>query len=203
MTKNYKVYPNTKLGKGIKIGDYSIIGYSQDKNPKKTSIGNNANIRTHTVIYSGNKIGDNFQTGHHVMIRENNRIGNNVSIGTNSVIEHDVVLGDNVRVHSNVFIPEYTEIEENAWIGPNVVFTNAKYPRSKNVKDTLKGASVRKNAKIGANSTILPAVTIGENALIGAGSVVSKNVPQNKVVVGNPARVIRDITEIEEYNSKS
>jgi len=162
MPKNYKIYPNTKIGKGAKIGDYSIIGYCQGKTTSKIIIGSNANIRTHTVIYFGNKIGDNFQTGHHVMIRENNQIGNNVSIGTNSVIEHDVKIGDSVRIHSNVFIPEYTEIEENAWIGPNVVFTNAKYPRSKNVKETLKGATVKKSAKIGANSTILPAVTIGE-----------------------------------------
>ena len=199
MPKNFKVFPGTKLGKPAHIGDYSIIGLSTDKKSPITSIGNNSNIRSHTVIYFGNKIGKAFQTGHHVMVRESNEIGNNVSIGTNSVIEHHVKIGNDVRIHSNVFVPEYTELEDNCWIGPNVVFTNARYPKSKNVKETLKGAIVKKGAKIGANSTILPGITIGENALIGAGSVVTRDVEAGKVVAGNPAKIIKDISEIKEY----
>ncbi|MBM7623043.1 acyltransferase [Sporohalobacter salinus] len=199
---NYKVYPNVELGKNITIEDYSVIG----KPPKrkepgeiKTVIGDNAVIRSNTVIYAGNEIGDNFQTGHHVMIREFNNIGNNVSIGTGSCIEHHINLEDDVRIHSQVFIPEYSKLKQNCWVGPNVVITNAKYPQSTNVKDNLKGAIIEKGAKIGANVTLLPGVNIGEKSLVGAGSVVTSDVPSSKVAVGNPAQIIKDITDIENY----
>jgi acetyltransferase-like isoleucine patch superfamily enzyme len=148
------------------------------------------------VIYAGNRIGENFQTGNKVNIRESNEIGNNVSIGTLSVIEHHVRIGNGVRMHSQVFVPEFTVIEDDAWLGPNVVITNAKYPLSPGVKDTLAGPLVKKGAKIGANSTILPGIVIGENALVGAGSVVVKDVPPGAVVIGNPARVIKYIDEL-------
>jgi acetyltransferase-like isoleucine patch superfamily enzyme len=95
-----------------------------------------------------------------------------------------------------VFIPEYSVLEEGCWIGPNVVFTNAKYPLSPGVKDNLAGPTIRKGAKIGANVTLLPGVVIGENALVGAGSVVVRDVPPGAVVAGNPARVIRQISEL-------
>jgi acetyltransferase-like isoleucine patch superfamily enzyme len=87
-------------------------------------------------------------------------------------------------------------LEEGCWIGPNVVFTNAKYPLSPGVKDSLAGPIIRKGAKIGANTTLLPGVVIGENALVGAGSVVVRDVPAGAVVVGNPARVIRQVSEL-------
>ncbi len=92
-------------------------------------------IRSHTVIYAGNTIGRNFQTGNKVNIRESNRIGDNVSVGTLSVIEHHVEIADNVRIHTQVFMPEFSVLEEGCWIGPNVVLTNAKYPLSPGVKD--------------------------------------------------------------------
>ncbi|MCD6399999.1 transferase [candidate division WOR-3 bacterium] len=194
-----KIYKNVNIGEGAVIEDFVIIGEpprGRKPGELKTVIGKNATIRSHTVIYAGNVIGDNFQTGHHVMIREENKIGNNVSIGTNSVVEHHVHIEDNVRVHSQAFIPEETTLEAGCWIGPNVVITNARYPLSPGVKSSLRGATVRKNAKIGANATLLPGIVVGENALIGAGAVVTKDVPAGKVVVGNPARVVRDISEL-------
>lgn len=199
---NYKIYDNVILGKNVEIGDYVIIGLpprGTASGELKTIIGDNAVIRSHTVIYAGNTIGNDFQTGHHVMIRESNAIGDNVSIGTGSCVEYKVKIEDNVRIHSQVFIPEYSMLEKNCWIGPNVVLTNAKYPKSRNVKDSLKGPVIKKNAKIGANTTILPAINIGENTLIGAGSVIVKDVPPNKVVVGNPGRIIKDVGSMEEY----
>ena len=197
-----RVYPNVEIGEDAEIGDFVIIGVPpRGKAPGelKTVIGSHAVIRSHTVIYAGNTIGDNFQTGHGVMIRELNDIGHDVSIGTHSIIEHHVKVADGVRIHSQAFIPEYSILEENCWIGPNVVFTNARYPRSSGVKTTLKGPHIGQNAKVGANSTLLPGVIVGENALVGAGAVVVKDVPMAKVVAGNPARVIKDVADLGVY----
>jgi acetyltransferase-like isoleucine patch superfamily enzyme len=148
------------------------------------------------VIYAGNTIGRNFQTGNKVNIRESNRIGDDCSVGTLSVIEHHVEIGNHVRIHTQVFIPEFSVLEDGCWIGPNVVFTNARYPLSPNVKNELAGPIIRRNAKIGANATLLPGVVIGENALVGAGAVVVADVPAGAVVVGNPARVIRSVADL-------
>ncbi len=192
-----KKFPNVKIEEPACIEDFVILGkLPKDSSPLKTTIDVNANIRSHTVIYAGNVIGKNFQTGHHVLIRESNQIGDNVSIGSSSVIEHHVNIGNNVRIHSQVFIPEYSVLEEDCWLGPNVVLTNAKYPCSPDVKVNLLGPRIKKSAKIGANVTILPGVVIGENALIAAGSVVTKDVPDNAVVMGVPGQVIKDIGEL-------
>jgi acetyltransferase-like isoleucine patch superfamily enzyme len=199
ISKTAVIYPNVRLGDNCVVEDFVIIGKTpmgihDDK--LETVIGTNAVIRSHTVIYAGNMIGDHFSTGHHVMIREKNVIGNRVSIGTGTVLEHHISLGDDVRIHSQAFIPEYTTAEEGAWIGPKVTITNARYPRSTGVKETLAGAQIKKHAKIGANSTLLPGVVLGENCLIGAGAVVTQDVLPGKVVAGNPARIVNDITDL-------
>jgi acetyltransferase-like isoleucine patch superfamily enzyme len=148
------------------------------------------------VIYAGNRIGKGFQTGHGALVREENTIGDDVSIGSGSIVEHHVKIGNRVRLHSNVFVPEFSVLEDDCWLGPNVVLTNARYPRSPKVKEQLAGSRIKRGAKIGANVTILPGVTIGEDALIGAGSVVTKDVPAGAVVAGNPARLIKMISEL-------
>jgi len=202
----YKLYDNVLLGPGWTIEDFCIVGTpprGARDGEVQTVIGDNAVIRSHTVIYAGNVIGRNFQTGNKVNIRESNRIGDNVSIGTLSVVEHHVEIANGVRIHTQAFIPEFSTLEEGCWIGPNVVLTNAKYPLSPGVKDQLAGPVIRRGAKIGANVTILPGVTIGENALVGAGAVVAKDVPAGAVVAGNPARVIRQITELPYSIAKS
>lgn len=193
------IYPNVKLGENCVVEDFVILGKPSRglrDGEVDTVIGNNAIIRSHTVIYAGNKIGNNFSTGHHVMIREMNIIGDKVSIGTGTVLEHHVTLGNNVRIHSQAFIPEFTTVEEGAWIGPRVTITNARYPCSPGVKETLAGAQIKKHARIGANSTLLPGVILGENCLIGAGSVVTKDVASGKVMAGNPAVIINDISDL-------
>jgi acetyltransferase-like isoleucine patch superfamily enzyme len=205
MEKNnlIKIYDNVEIGKNVEIEEFCIIGKpprGKTNGELKTVIGDNSVIRSGTVIYAGNIIGENFNTGHNVVIREENKIGANVSIGTLSCIEHHIVIEDGVRIHSQVFIPEYTTIKKNAWIGPNVVVTNAKYPRSKNVKDNLIGAIIEEDAKIGANVTTLPGVKIGKNALVGSGSLVNKDVKEKEVVVGNPIKKIKEIKDIKEYN---
>ena len=193
------IHPNVQLGADVTVEDFAVIGVP----PKgaapgefETVIGDGAVIRSHTVIYAGNVIGKNFQTGNKANIRESNEIGDDVSIGTLSVIEHHVKIGSRVRIHSQVFVPEFTVLEDGAWLGPHVVITNAKYPRSPNIKNELCGAYVKARALVGANSTLLPGVTVGVHALVGAGSVVTKDVPDGAVVAGNPARQINTIDRL-------
>lgn len=198
MNERVVIHPGVVLGDNVEIGDWVVIGVPYKGMPAgtRTVIGDNAVIRSHSVIYAGNVIGPNFQSGHGVLVRECNEIGADVSIGSHSVIEHHVVLEDGVRVHSQAFIPEFSHLEQEAWVGPNVVFTNARYPRSRNVKNDLKGPRIGRRAKIGANSTLLPGVVVGADALVGAGSVVVKDVPAGLVVAGNPARRLKSITEL-------
>lgn len=199
MNETSRIYPNVTLGEGTVVEDFCIIGTpprGAAAGEMPTSIGDGATIRSHTVIYAGNRIGRNFQTGNKVNIRELNQIGDDVSIGTLSVIEHHVVIGNRVRIHTQAFVPEYSVLEEGCWIGPNVVLTNAKYPLSPGVKDSLAGPIIRRGAKIGANATILPGVVVGEYALVGAGAVVTRDVPAGAVVVGNPAHVIGNIADL-------
>jgi acetyltransferase-like isoleucine patch superfamily enzyme len=112
------------------------------------------------------------------------------------VVEHHVVIHDRVRLHSNVFVPEFSVLHEGCWLGPNVVLTNAKYPLSPNVKNELVGPTILSGAKIGANATILPGVTVGRDSLVGAGSVVVRDVPDEAVVAGNPAQIIKMVNEL-------
>ena len=192
-------YNNLKLGEGAELGDYVVIGLppaGKNDGDLATLMGRNALLRSHTVIYAGNRIGDNFKTGHNVMVREENVIGNDVSIGTGSVIEHHVTIEDGVRIHSQAFIPEYSVLKEGCWIGPNVVLTNAIHPLCPKVKECMKGPVIGKGAKIGANATILPDISIGENALVGSGAVVTKDVEPGMVVAGNPARMVKRVDEL-------
>ena len=196
---NYILHAEVAFGPDGVIEDYCIIGVpprGKKDGELKTIFQSGAHIRSHSVIYAGNQIGVNFQTGNKVNIRELNEIGDNVSIGTLSVVEHHVSIGNNVRIHSQVFIPEYSVLEEGAWIGPNVVLTNAKYPLFPGVKENLKGPTIKEGARIGANATILPGVVIGKNSLVGAGSVVVRDVPDDSVVVGNPAKVVKQISDL-------
>lgn len=120
-------------------------------------------------------------------------IGRNCNINCQVLIENDVVIGDHVTIKPGVQIWDGLRIGDNVFIGPNVTFTNDRYPRSKQYPEEFQQTLVKKGASIGANATVLGGITIGENALIGAGSVVTKDVPANELWVGNPARKIRNI----------
>jgi len=193
------IYPNVHLGRGCIVEDFAVVGSppaGRRPGELETVIGDNSIIRSHAVIYAGNRIGARFHAGNKANIRELNEIGEDVSIGTLSVVEHHVKIGDGVRIHTQAFIPEYTVLEQQCWIGPNVVITNAKYPRSARAKDELKGVRVMARAILCANATVLPGLKIGVHALVGAGSVVTRDVADGEVVVGNPARTLKSISEL-------
>jgi len=197
----YVVYPGVEIGDNFVIEPFVRIGASYGgmrEGEVATRIGKNAVIRSGTVIYAGNVIGDDFSTGNGVNVRELNEIGHNVSIGTHSIVEHHVVIRDGVRLHSGVFVPEFSFLDEECWLGPHVCLTNAKFPRSIRVKESLIGPRILKGAKIGAGSIILAGVTVGEGALVGAGSVVTSNVDAGTVVVGNPARFYKRVEDLED-----
>ena len=192
------VYPNVTIGEGSRIEDFCVIGMpprGKEAGELPTIIGNDSIIRPYTAIYSGNRIGDRFQTGQGVSIRENNLIGDDVSVGTHTVLEFDNIIGDRTRIHSLCFL-EMVTLEEDVFIAPGVVFTDDPHPMCPKYKECLGGAKVEAKARVGAQSTILPGVVIGRNSLVGAGSVVTKNVPPDCVVGGNPAKVLKKIEEL-------
>jgi len=188
------VADSVRLGDGSVVEELCVIGRHGPDAP--TIIGPNATLRTHTVLYAGNTIGAHFATGHHALVRESNTIGDNVSIGSLSVVEHHVTIGDGVRIHSQCFVPEYSVLERGAWLGPRVTLTNAPFPRCPDVSRCLVGVTIGRDARIGANVTILPGVKIGERALVGAGAVVVKDVPAGAVVIGQAARPVKTIDEL-------
>lgn len=193
------IIENTKHDNTLVVQEHVHLGAMPRDSALSESIleiGSHALIRSSTVIYRGTKIGKNFQTGHHALIREQNQIGNNVSIGTNAVLESGNKIGNNVRIHSLCFM-ENTTIGNNIFVGPNVVFTDDPHPACPRYKDCVLGAIVEDNVSIGAHSTILPGIRIGKNSLIGAGSVVTKDVPPDSVMAGVPAKKIKEIQELE------
>lgn len=191
-----KKWPGVKiiLGTGADIDEDVILGYPSGrlKETGEVKIGNQARVRSGSVIYQRVTIGDRLETGHHVVIREENKIGNSVSIWGNTCIDYGCQIGNNVKIHANGYVAQYTVIEDDVFIAPGATFANDKYP----ISDHLEGPKIRKGARVGVNVTLLPGVVIGEESLIGAGSVVTKDVPPRTVVAGNPARVIGSIDAI-------
>jgi len=196
---NCRLFAGVELGEGVELGDFVIIGQpakGQREGDVETVIGAGSIIRSHTVIYAGARLGEGCQTGHGALIREHSTLGNQVSVGSHTVIEHHVTIGNRVRIHSQAFVPEFSVLEDQCWVGPNAVLTNARYPLSDGVKEELKGPTLREGAIVGANATLLPGVVIGRRALVGAGAVVTDDVPDGAVVVGNPARIIKTTDDL-------
>ncbi|MCX6827088.1 MAG: acyltransferase [candidate division Zixibacteria bacterium] len=194
-----KIFENVFIGPGSVIYGPAVLGQPPgggNEGKRPLIIGRKAVIRPFTTIYAGTTIGDTFQSGQGASIRENNLIGNNVSIGTNAVLEFENKIGDNCRIHSGCFL-EMVTLGKYVFIGPNTVFTDDPHPMNcPKYKECGGGAIVADLVKIGANCTFLPAVKIGRGALIGAGSVVVNDIPEMMVVAGNPAKIIKPVSQL-------
>lgn len=192
------IYPNVDVGEGTVIQEGAIVGEpprGAQPGELKTTIGAGGFIRSGTVIYAGVVIGDRFQSGHGALIRENNTIGNDCSVGSNAVLEVGNQIGDGTRIHSGCFL-EHTQLGARVFLAPHVVFTDDPHPMCPRYLECVLGATVEDDVSIGANSTILPGLRIGSGSLIGAGSVVTKNVEAGTVVAGSPAIRIKAVTEL-------
>lgn len=183
------------LGKNPQIHKSAILGLTPGRKIAllPTVIGDNARLRSHTVIYTNVRIGNDLETGHNVVIREENLLGNNVSIWSNSVVDYGCRLGNNVRIHTNVYLAQYTEIGDDVFVAPGVTTVNDPHPIC---TKCMKGPLIKQGARIGANATLLSHIVIGEYALVGAGSVVTRDVPPRTVVYGNPAQVVGTVDDL-------
>ncbi len=187
---------NLKLGDGHLIDDTGVmLAYRTGRkiDDHTLVIGAEARIRSGTVIYGGSRIGAKLQTGHNVIIREQNVIGDGLQIWNNSIIDYGCTLGHNVKIHSNVYVAQFTEIEDEVFLAPGVSIANDPHPLC---GLCMKGPTIKRGARIGVNVTLLSHITIGEGALIGAGSVVTRDIPPFTVAYGNPARPHQSVTEL-------
>ena len=165
------------------VDEGATIGYPpEDADPE---IGDDATIRSGTIIYADVEIGDKFSSGHGALVREGSRLGDDVLVGTNAVVDGDATIGSNVSIQTGAYVPPGTEIGDDVFVGPNAVLTNDRYP----VRDDaeLEGPTIERGASIGANATVLPGVTVGENAFVAAGAVVTEDVPADALAVGTPS----------------
>jgi acetyltransferase-like isoleucine patch superfamily enzyme len=186
------------IGEGLVADDGVIVGYPSSRGSHAgLRLGITARLRSGTVVYEGSTIGDRFETGHHVVIREDAAIGDGVSIWSNSVVDYGCVIGDEVTIHAGCYVGQCSQIEEDAFLAPGVVLTNDFSSGRSGSAGVMSGPLIKARAQIGANATILPYVTVGSGALIGAGSVVTRDVPPNIVAYGCPAVPVRTIDELE------
>lgn len=186
------------IGPGHHIEPTCIVGYRAGRPiaDHTLRIGRDCYLRTGTIIYTGTLIGAGLQTGHNVVIREECVIGDSVSIWGGTVIDYQAKIGNNVRIHCNGYVTQWTVIEDDVFIGPGLVTANDVYPLQEEAVPYMEGATIKRGARVGVNVTLLPRVVIGEGALIGAGTVVTKNVEPGMVVAGNPGRVINSVDKL-------
>lgn len=194
------IHPGVRLGRDVVIHDFCIIGLpprGAKPGERETIIGDGAVVRPFTTIYSGVTIGKNFQSGQGLMIREENVIGDDTSIGTNCLIEIGNRIGSHVRIHGGAGL-EHATIEDHVILGPYVVTVTDPHPSCPRYRECLGGATVRRYARIGAMVVLSPGVTVGRNCLVGSGTQVTRDVPDNSVVVGRRGgRVAKRIEELE------
>lgn len=191
-------------GEGLRVDDGVLLGYFPERLQLQTPLvlGRFARLRSGTVLYLGSTIGDYFSTGHHVVLREECLIGDNVSVWSNSVIDYGCHIGNRVKIHANCYIAQYSCICDGAFLAPGVTFANDLYPGRPESATVMSGPMIESGAQLGVNVTVLPFVTIGEGAMIGAGAVVTRSIPPGTVAAGCPASVIGEVRGLKDVHER-
>lgn len=187
--ESQKIFPNVRMGKNVVLQDWVVIGLppkSIEPGALETVIGDNAVIRSHSVIYAGSRIEEGFQTGHRAIIGPGSDIGYKCSIGTNTVVRGFLKLQDGGKIHSRCSIGLFSVVQQKAWVGPRCTLdSNEKQP-----------IIIAPGAILGTTIYVQAGVRVGENALVAAGAIVDKDVNPYHLVAGNPVRSIKDITRL-------
>jgi acetyltransferase-like isoleucine patch superfamily enzyme len=197
------VYPGTVLGADVVIGDNAVVGKHPTLGARSTTriddlaplvVGDGSRILACAVVFAGSRLGSGVIVGDQACVRERCELGDGVIVGRGSLVENDTTVGARTRIQANAYVTAYTTLEEDVFIAPGVVTTNDNFMgRTEERLAQMKGPIVRRGARVGGGAVLLPGIEIGEEAFVGAGAVVLHDVPARAVVVGNPARQIRDV----------
>jgi acetyltransferase-like isoleucine patch superfamily enzyme len=201
------VYPGTVLGEGCKVLDYAVVGKQPTLSPRSTAkreelppleLGAGTVVSTGAVVFAGTTIGERVIVGDQACVRERCTIGDDVVIGRGSLVENDTSVGALTKIQAHAYITAYSLLEDNVFIAPCVITTNDNFMgRTEKRHKLVKGPTIRRGARIGGGCVLLPGIEIGEEAFVGAGAVVIRDVPPRALVVGNPARQIREVPDEE------
>src|SRR5438105_5736433 len=201
------VYPGTVLGDGVKVLEHAVVGKQPSLSPRSTAkreplpptvIGDATVVSTGAIVFAGARIGARVILGDQSCVRERVEIGDDVVVGRGSLIENDATVGALTKIQAGAYITAYSTLEDNVFIAPCVVTTNDNFMgRTERRHELIKGPTIRRGARIGGGAILCPGVEIGEEAFVGAGAVVVKDVAAGAVVVGNPARAIRQVPDEE------
>jgi acetyltransferase-like isoleucine patch superfamily enzyme len=197
------VHPGTILGDGVKVLEHAVVGKQPTLSPRSTAkreplpptvVGDGTVISTAAIVFAGSTIGARVILGDQSCVRERVAIGDDVVVGRGSLVENDTTIGDRTRIQADAYVTAYSTLEEDVFIAPCVVTTNDNFMgRTEKRLELLKGPTVRRGARVGGGAILCPGVEVGAEAFVGAGAVVTKDVPPRMVVVGSPARVIREV----------
>ena len=201
------VYPGTVLGKGVKVFENAVVGKQPTLSPRSTAkreplppteIGDGTVVSAGAIVFAGSRIGARVVLGDQSCVRERVEMGDDVVLGRGSLVENDTTIGAMATIQANAYITAYSTLEEHVFIAPCVVTTNDNFMgRTERRHELMKGPTIRRGARIGGSAILCPGIEIGEEAFVGAGAVVTKDVPPRVIVVGNPARVLRAVPEDE------
>src|SRR6476659_3024812 len=201
------VYPGTVLGDGVKVLEGAVVGKQPTLSPRSTAkreplppteLGDGTIVSTGAIVFAGTRIGARVILGDQSCVRERVEIGDDVVVGRGSLVENDTTIGELTKIQADAYITAYSTLEDNVFIAPGVVTTNDNYMgRTEKRHALIKGPTIRRGARIGGGAILCPGVEVGEEAFVGAGAVVVRDVPARKLVVGNPARVLRDVNDDE------
>ena len=201
------VYPGTVLGEGVQVLENAVVGKQPTLSPRSTAkreplepavIGDGSIVSTGAIVFAGTRVGARVIVGDQACIRERVELGDDVVVGRGSLVENDTTIGAMTKIQAEAYITAYSTLEEHVFVAPCVVTTNDNWMgRTEKRFGNVKGPTIRRGARIGGGAILCPAVEIGEEAFVGAGAVVTKDVPPRVVVVGSPARVLRDVPDEE------